>query len=157
PGRSAVSDGRAGVADLELGAGTLRARGERLGRRRGRDGAAGLVAYGAQPGGEAGLGLAGVFEQLRRELREALRGQGAVGHDQQPGRLRREREAVELRVVAQRLLVEADKRVVERVLEHARVAPRRAGSDLLAFVQRHARAALGEERRERAADDAAAD
>ena len=52
--------------------------------------------------------------------------------------------------------MEAGQRLVERVLEDARVAPGRGGGDRLALVEPHARAGLGEQRRERAADDAAA-
>ena len=57
----------------------------------------------------------------------------------------------------QRLRVEPGQRRVERVLHHPGVAPGRAGGDRLALVEPHARAALGEERGQRAADDPAAD
>ena len=48
-------------------------------------------------------------------------------------------------------------RLVHRVLEQAGVAPGRARGDLVALVEADARAVLGEERGERAADDPAAD
>ena len=62
----------------------------------------------------------------------------------------------ELAVVGLRGREHVDERVVHRVLQQAGVAPGGARGELVAFVEPHARAVLGQERGERAADDAAA-
>ena len=77
-----------------------------------------------------------------------------VGEHERADRLGRIGEAVaEGLVERQRALVHAGQCLVERVLEHAGVAPGGGRGDRLALVQAHARAGLGEQRGERRADD----
>jgi len=84
--------------------------------------------------------------------RRALRGE----HQDARGRVR-ELQPVEAAVVLERLEVELGQHRVERVLDRPGVTTGRRRADLVALVEPDLRARLGQERRGRAADDAAAD
>jgi hypothetical protein len=156
------------LADHQLGSGGARPGGPGAGGGRRRDGAAGGEAVRVDAGRERRLGRLqrGTLEPLGGEAGEARRGGVVVGgqrlrvagDDHCPGRLGREREPVsEALVLAQRRLVQRLEHRVHRVLQDPRVAPGRARADRLPLVQPHPRPALGQERRRRAAGDAAAD
>ena len=127
--------------------------------------AGGTGRAGLQPPGDEAVGERRLERRAGRALEQVGRSSGnsaapgsSSSEQQQAGRLGRQLEAVaERAVVLERLLVERRQRRVERVLHDARVAPRRARGDRLALVEDDAGAALGQERGERAADDAAAD
>ena len=164
--RSSVDHRRGGDALADLRAGLAGAGGEGLGGRGGRDGAAGVEAEAGEVLGERGLELVRRVERLGGELREArgdlgadrLERGGVLAHDEHADGLRRQLEAVaELGVERLGRREDVRQRLVHRVLEQAGVAAGGAGGDLVALVEADARAVLGEEGGERAADDPAAD
>ena len=109
---------------------------------------------GAPPSSHSGATSGKRAASSSHSRRSGLR---VVGEHERADRLGRVGEAVaEGLVERQRALVHGDQRLVERVLEHAGVAPGGGRGDRLALVQAHARAGLGEQRGERRADDPAA-